>query len=141
MKCLLRLNKFNQKLYSDESSNQFNMLELKTEISVTIWQSDPLLRYLIKIRFLNLLKINWKKIIFDTEVHTWQVSRTFPAFKSRCIMPCLCKCTKPWHIPRQTYAICFSVRPFSRSTMMVSSAPPSQNSMKICNEKRTQTLN
>ena len=36
-------------------------------------------------------------------INTWQVSRTFPAFKSRCIMPCLCKCTNPWHIPRQTY--------------------------------------
>ena len=43
-------------------------------------------------------------------INTWQVSRTFPAFKSRCIMPCLCKCTNPWHIPRQTcneFITCF----------------------------------
>jgi len=60
------------------------------------------------------------------------VSRTLPALRSRWMTKFRCRNSRASHIGLQMQRISGSVRDLSRSSMMLSTAPPPQNSMYIC---------
>lgn len=67
------------------------------------------------------------------------VTSTLPALRSLWMTRCLCKWSSPFTISWVTNLIWSSVSGFSRSTMMLSRAPPPQNSINIWNGKQKQS--
>ena len=73
---------------------------------------------------------------------TWpsMVSNTLPALRSRWMTLWSCRNVKARRVCWVMHLICGSVRGFSRSTMILSTAPPPQNSMYIWFRKRTHSM-